>query len=150
MSDDPWADLAAEQISNPVKVRMRAAKTRAEHKAMKAQDDKTLQFQLWQKWHHQQVTTLMKGPFKKPVRILARFLADMTLQDGRALIELVERGGWHKADRDTRYQVLSLIDARIVYLREAEGWAPFSDAMPFSREEPTVFEIIRSKLNRED
>jgi hypothetical protein len=62
------------------------------------------------------------------------------------LLKLIDFGKWAKADTEARYLVLELIANRIVYLRESEGWAPFSDAIPFSRDEPTLFEIIRARL----
>lgn len=150
MSDDPYAKLAEEQISNPIKARMRAAKTRAERKAAKAIDDKQIQFELWRKWHHKQTKKLLSGPYKTPAGTLSRFLANMTLQHGPELIELVGRGPWRDSDPDTRYLVLSLIDSRIVYLREAEGWPPFDDAMPFLDNKPTLFLRIREMLKNGD
>jgi hypothetical protein len=146
MNDDPYAQLAEEQISNPVKARMRGAKTRAERAKAKKLDDQQIQFGLWKKWHHKQTKKLLTGPYKTPAGTLSRFLANMTLQHDPELIELIKRGPWRDSDPDTRYLVLSLIDSRIVYLREAEGWPPFDDAMPFSDNKPTLFLCIREIL----
>ena len=146
MSDDPFAELAAEQISNPVRSRLRAAKTRAARKAAKQQDDREIQTLLWKRWHDARLKALMRGRYRKPVAELSRFLERMTIDDGDRLIALVERGPWRAAGGDTKYLILGLIDARIVYLRQAEGMAPFSDSVPFIGEAPTVFEIIRSIL----
>jgi len=77
--------------------------------------------------------------------MVAGFLESMTIEDGGRLIDLVLRGPWRRADADTRYLLLGLIDTRIVFLRETEGWAPFDDSIPFGGE-PTAFEIIRAEL----
>jgi hypothetical protein len=149
MSDDPYARLAEKLIVNPVKARMRAAKTRAERKAAKSINDKQIQFELWRKWHHKQTKKLLTGPFGKDIKTLSAFLERMTLTDGENLIHLIERGPWRDVDQDTRYLVLSLIDSRIVYLHETEGWPPFDDTMPFLDSKPTLFLRIREMLTKE-
>jgi hypothetical protein len=150
MNDDPYSVVAAEQISNPVKARMRAVQTRAERRAEKQLSDKQVLSQQWQQYHAQRLKRLSTGKFRKPVAVLASFLESMTLEDGGALIELIERGPWREADADTRFLLLGLIARRIMYLREAEGLAPFDDSLPFSDEPLTVFQIIRERLTLHD
>jgi hypothetical protein len=147
VSDDPWESLVDQQLSNPVKAKLRAAATRAERRAEKQQSDHTILQQQWREWHDQRVKQLLNGQHGQQVKTLAGFLETMTLDtDPWQLVGLIDHAPWHKADPDTRYLVLGLIDNRIIYLRETEGWCPFSDAIPFSRDEPTLFEIIRGRL----
>jgi hypothetical protein len=68
----------------------------------------------------------------------------MRLQDGAALVSLVEAGPWRHADRDTRFEVLALIDTAIVSLRTRCDLLPFDDALPGDR--PNVFPLIREVL----
>jgi hypothetical protein len=148
MSDaiDPFAALAAEQISAPIKARMRAAKTREERRVAKQLNDREILTEQWREWHRKRVIALKTDRYAEAVNAVAEFLERMTLHDGGALIELVERGPWREADVETRYLLLGLIDERIVYLRTIEGLAPFDDSIPFSDESPTAFEIIRDML----
>jgi hypothetical protein len=144
---DPFARLAAEQISAPVKARMRAAKTREERRIAKQLNDRDVLAQQWVAWHRKRLAKLKAGRYAKAVQDIASFLETMTLDNGSALIELVERGPWRQADADTRYLLLGLIGERIIYLRITEGLAPFDDSIPFSDEPPTVFEIVREILS---
>lgn len=148
MSDapDPFAEMAEEQISNPVKARMRAAKTREERRQAKAQSDQEILHDLWKRWHDIRLARLKSGPFGGSVTAVAAFLETMTIEDGGELVTLIRYGSWDKADNLTRYLLLGLIDQRIMYLRKAEGLAPFDDSLPYSDEEPTAFEIIREML----
>jgi hypothetical protein len=59
---------------------------------------------------------------------------------------LIERGPWRDADAETKYLLLGLINRRIMYLRQAEGWSPFDDSIPHFDEAATAFEIIREIL----
>jgi hypothetical protein len=152
MSDDPWNALVDQQITNPRKAILRATATRAERRAAQAQSDQAILKAQWREWHDRRVKQLMTGKHSKHVRTLAAFLKKMTLDDVNSyvLVDLVDAGPWRRADEITRYLVLSLIEARIIYLRETEGWCPINDAIPFSRDEPTLFEIIRKRLTKGD
>jgi hypothetical protein len=141
--DDPFAQLAKDQIVSPVRARMRANATRAERRAAKQQSDKEILHRQWRDWHDKQLKKLLTGRYRKAANSLANYLETLSMEDGDALVDFVERGPWRESDPDTRYTILSLIDHRIIYLREAHGLAPFDDSIPFSDEEPTAFEIIR-------
>ena len=65
----------------------------------------------------------------------------MTLDDGVRLVEFVRAAGWERADADTKFEILSLINATITALRERAKLPPINDALP--DEEPTAFLIIR-------
>ena len=69
-----------------------------------------------------------------------------TLGAAAALIALVKRGPWRTADADTRFEVLALIDAAIVTLRERAGLPPIDDTLPWTDEPLTVFQVIREML----
>ena len=61
-----------------------------------------------------------------------------------ALVEFVHRAALHRADSDTRFEILALIDAHIIKLREAHGLAPFDDGL--NDEAPTAFQQIPEML----
>jgi hypothetical protein len=144
MSSDPFASFADTAI---VAARMRAAETRVERKRQEALEERSELFRRWQTWHRQQVEELRAGPYAGAVQELAGFLEGMCLTSGGDLIELVRRGPWRDVDPDTRFQVLRLIDAALMQLRERHDLPPFDDALP--GEAPTVFQIIREELGRD-
>jgi hypothetical protein len=141
-----FIDAAERQLTAPTKRRLQAAEKRAREKRNKALRERDQQFQLWQKWHRKQCEALLAGPHHAPANTLIEFLKDMTLEQGAELIEIVERGPWRDSDVDTRYQVLRLIDHHIAHIRECAGLAPFNDALPFSHEPGTVFQILAEVL----
>ena len=51
-------------------------------------------------------------------------------------------GNWHRTDPDTRFEILSLINAAITELREGHNLPPFDDGIP-PDDEPTAFIVIR-------
>jgi hypothetical protein len=65
----------------------------------------------------------------------------MTLEDGARLVEFVRAAGWARVDADTKFEVLSLINAAFTALRERAELPPFSDPLP--GEESTAFLILR-------
>jgi hypothetical protein len=145
MNSDPFATFADAAIVAPRKARMRAAETRAERKRQEALEERSKLFRLWQQWHRQQVEQLRIGPYGAVIQELGGFLETMSLESGTDLIELVRRGPWRDVDADTRFQVLRLIDAALMQLREKYGLPAFDDALP--GEPLTVFQIIREELN---
>jgi hypothetical protein len=147
MTSDPFDTFADASIVAPRKARIRAAETRAERKRQEALEERNKLFRLWQRWHRQQVEQLRAGPYAAAVHELAGFLEGLSFTSGWELIELVRRGPWRDADPDTRFQVLCLIDAALMQLRERHDLPPFDDALP--DEPPTVFQIIREELNRD-
>jgi hypothetical protein len=132
--------FAEASIANPVKARMRAAQTRRERAAAKALSERDLLFKWWKKWRNKRRTELIER--LPAARALAEFLDQMSIDDGAELMQDVRV--LPPLDRDARFQLLALIDARIIFLREKEGWPPFDDSLPGSR--PTLFEACRSEL----
>jgi hypothetical protein len=147
MSDDPFSEFAATHMSAYGKAKLRANATREERRLAKAELERQYLFQQWQKWHREKRDALMTGAYAEQAQQLADFIETMQLEDGAKLIELVAAGPWREADPDTQFCVLELINHAIVWLRESAGLAPFNDSLPWSDEELTVFEIIRSMIN---
>jgi len=52
------------------------------------------------------------------------------------------------ADHSIRMHILAEINDAIITLRICNGFSPIADALP--GEQPTVFQIIRAKLNHEE
>jgi hypothetical protein len=137
-----FLDYAEKQTPASVKARQRATEkrrvTKAEEKALAEREDL---FRLWKKWRRERLETLLAGPDGDAAQKLVAFLKTMKLEDGARLIELVHAGGWERTDADTKFEVLSLINAAITTLRERAKLPPINDPLP--SEKPTAFLIIR-------
>jgi len=144
VSADAYLDLAARQISAPVKARRRAAETRRERAREKALAERDAQFQTWQRECREQLDAALAGPYGEKLAALLGALESLTLETADALIQRAHADGWDAADGDTRFLVLRLIDAAIVRLRERAGLEPFADPM-FDRP-PDAFLTLRGVL----
>jgi hypothetical protein len=137
-----FLEFAEKQTPASVKARQRATEkrraTKAEEKALAERDDL---FRLWKRWRHERLETLLAGPHGDAARELVAFLQAMTLADGARLVEFIRAAGWEHTDADTKFEVLSLINATIIALRERAELPPISDALP--DEKPTAFLILR-------
>jgi hypothetical protein len=133
----PWEVLAERQIVAPRKARMRAAETRRQKK-LKERD--TL-FRAWKKWHEERREQFLQHDGAAE---LVALIERMTLDDGDALIDLVEHSPLRHADQETRSLALSLINNGIIYLRESNGLVPFDDPLP--DEEPSAFFVVKEML----
>jgi hypothetical protein len=137
-----FLEYAEKQTPASVKARQRATEkrhvTKAEEKALAEREDL---FRLWKKWRRERLETLLTGPHGDAAQELVAFLKTMKLEDGARLIELVRAGGWERTDDDTKFEVLSLINAAITALRERAELPPINDSLP--SEKPTAFLIIR-------
>jgi hypothetical protein len=80
--------------------------------------------------HRPRLDRLLASRDGPRVRRLLDFLSRMTLHDGAALIAHVKLDGWPNAERETRQDVLTIINNRIVHLRERAGLAPLDDPLP--------------------
>jgi hypothetical protein len=140
-----FLEFAEKQTPAAVKARQRAAEKRrltaAQKAAEKALAEREDLFHLWKLWRRERLETLLAGPHGDATRELVAFLQTMTLDDGARLIEFVRVAGWERADADTKFEVLSLINAAITALRERAKLPPFDDALP--GEKSTTFLIIR-------
>jgi hypothetical protein len=63
-------------------------------------------------------------------RRLIAFLNTMTLEDGKALLVLIEADNWRDADLEAREIVLSLINNQVVRLRESANFPAIDDPLP--------------------
>ena len=139
-----FLDFADKQTPAPVKARMRAAEKRAATAAEKKLAEREQLHRLWKDYRAERLGELLKGPYAKAVHELLVFLGTTMPADETALIALVKRGPWRTANADTRFEVLSLVDAALTSQRERAGLPPFDDALP--GEPPTAFGIIRELL----
>jgi hypothetical protein len=140
-----FLDLAKRQTPASVKARRLAAEqhrvTKREEKALAEREDL---FRLWRKWRKERLDELLAGTHSEAAGALVAFLKVMTLADGARLVEHVRAGGWEHTDADTKFEVLSLINATITTLRERAELPPFDDGFPGDK--PTVFLIIKEML----
>jgi hypothetical protein len=132
---------AETQAPAAVKARQRAAEKRRATAAEKALAERDAMLDLWKLWRKERLEALLSGPRGNAARELVAFLQAMTLDDGDRLVEFVRAADWSRADADTKFEVLSLINATITALRERAKLPAISDALP--DEEPTTFIIIR-------
>jgi hypothetical protein len=157
---DPFAQAAQEIATSALKARMRAA-ARRESKVKIVQSEKdapmklseleqkvvdqSKQMRSYKAWKRAEFDEMLKGPNGDDWRILSTILRRLTINNGEELIEHIDGAGWLlDADLRTRQIAIALIANRIINLRLENGLAPMDDSLP--GEEPTVFEIIRSKL----
>ena|SRR6516162_986109 len=137
-----FLEFADKQTPPAVKARQRAAEkrrvTKTEKKALAEHD---YLFRLWKKWRRERLEALLMGPHGAAAHKPVAFLQAMKLEDGTRLVEFVRAAGWAHTDADTKFEVLSLINATITALRERAGLAPIDDPLP--HEQPTAFLIIR-------
>ena len=134
-----FLELAERQIVAPVKARGRALEKR-NRKLEESQ-------RLFRHWQNKRLEQLLAGHHSEAARALVSFLDSMKPADGRALIEMVERGAWRQADGDARFAALHLIDIAIARVREQQGLPPFDDPLPWLDDDPEpIFRIIKEML----
>ena len=136
-----FLDYAEKQTPAAVKARRRAVEKRRATAAEKALAERDTMLDLWKLWRKERLEALFSGPYGTAARELVTFLQTMALDDGDRLVEFVRAADWARADADTRFEVLSLINVTITALRERAKLPPIADALP--DEAPTTFLIIR-------
>lgn len=142
---NPFLKLGEQRPPAVVRARQRAAEKRRATAAQKAADKAAAEredlFRLWRKWRKERLEALLAGPHGEAVSKLVAFLKAMTLTDGARLVEHVRTAGWERTDADTKFEILSLINAAITALRERAELPPFDDPLPGAT--PTTFLIIK-------
>jgi hypothetical protein len=141
---NPFEALAERQICAPRKARMRAVEMRSERRAEKREKalaERDTMFHLWKLYRRERLDALLAGPHGDALRELLQFLKSMKLEDGAGLVELVRKAGWAYTDGDTRFEVLSLINAAITTARLNAGLSPIDD--PISDEQSSAFLLIK-------
>jgi hypothetical protein len=111
--------------------------------AQKALAERRTGYRLWVKWRRERLDELLAGPYGAPARALLDVCKNPKTSP-RELIAFVAAGPWAHADRDTRFEILSLLDGFIVKKREKAGLDPFDDALP--GEPDSLFVILRAML----
>ena len=72
----------------------------------------------WRRWRRDKLEALLDGPHGREVREFVGFLNRMRLSSAPALIEQIEQAHWiHRLSESDRYDLLQVINARIVGLR---------------------------------
>lgn len=146
-----FLEFAEKQTPAAVKARQRAAEKRrataAEKALVKAAAEREDLFFLWRRWRKERLDALLAGPHAVAAGELVTFLNAMTLEDGTRLVEFVRAAGWVSADADTKFEVLSLINAAITALRERLDQEPIDDALP--GEPLRAFQLIRRVLSNQ-
>jgi hypothetical protein len=141
MTMNAFLEYAEKRTPPAVKARQHATekrRTKAAEKALAERDDL---LRIWKRWRQERLEELLAGPQGAAAQELVTFLKAMTLDDGARLVEFVRAAGWERADADTKFEVLSLINITITALRERAGLAPIDDALP--HEKSSAFLIIR-------
>ena len=140
-SMNAFLDYAEKQTPAAVKARQRAAEKRRATAAEKALAERDDLLRLWKKWRRERLEALLGGPHGAAAHELVAFLQTMALDDGARLVEFIRAGGWERADADTKFEVLSLINITITALRDRAELASIDDPLP--DEESSAFLIIR-------
>lgn len=160
--DDPYSDYGkptgayAESLRKSAERRKAKliAKAQTEHSAPmvgtmaeRAERDKQRQWSRYEKWRVAYRKDLMTGPQGDQFTKLVAYLDAMTMESASGLIDAVKSSAWlSAADVKTKYDALSLINDKIIKLRESAGLPPFDDSLPFTDETPTAFQVIRKHL----
>src|SRR4051812_23130197 len=132
MNTNPFEQLAAEQISNPVKSRLKAVETRRARSAQAEKDlaDDARLMKLYRRDQKKRLQELLDGPFGPDVRGLLEFMRTMTLACAPALIARVRSSVWIKAlPEDHKYILLRLVSHGITRVRERNNLPPFADGV---------------------
>ena len=117
-------------------------RSRARDQRLKEQQ---IEFLLWKRWRHERLDALLNGAYGAAANDLLEFLK--TMQSPSQLIAFIDGGPWARADRNTRFKILALLDAVIIKQREKRNLDPFDDALPGQPD--NVFLILRAKLSDE-
>jgi hypothetical protein len=136
-----FLEFAEKQTPASVKARQRATEKRRATEAEKALAERDDLFRLWKRWRRERLETLLAGPHGDAARELVAFLQAMTLDDGLRLVEFVRAAGWERTDVDTKFEVLSLVNATITALRERAELPPIDDLLADAAK--SAFLIIR-------
>jgi hypothetical protein len=98
----------------------------------------------WRRWHREQLEEALAGVH---CDVLERLMAQLKdLRSARELVDFIAAQDWAAVDADTRFTALHQINAAITTLRETNALPPFNDAIPWTDERPTAFQIIRGIL----
>ena len=110
----------------------------------KLADDAMLARQ-WRVWHHEQLTTALKGEHSAVVAAIMAELNRLDLQRGAGdLLACVERIDWSAIDFDVRLTILHQVNDAITRFRERAGLDCISDPLP--GQPLTAFWLVKRAL----
>jgi hypothetical protein len=155
-----FEQLADTQLTQAAKARHHALEKRMANLVVRSERDAPMvaspadresfeaaqQFRLYNKFIKERSDNLLTGQYGEQVRTLFKILNDLSASPPGALVEWIKHSQLDKADYNTRHNVLAIIGRSIARHRIRQGLAPFDDSLPFSDEQPTVFEQIRTIL----
>ncbi len=144
---NPFIDVGERQLVAATKRRHRAAEKRAEsvltpNEQRLVDQDRLLRF--YRRAHEDAQLELLASPYGDSLVDLIFFLNDMTLESGDDLVALVKAQAWWDADRDTRCEILHIINEAIGRLRLQHKLPVIDDPLP--HEAPSAFVLIRDML----
>jgi hypothetical protein len=131
-------------MSRPQKRRLETAQQRRVKKVMV---DREQQLKFWRKWRAERRDAVLAGPYRSAARGLVELLDGYKRLDQlneAAILKLIRSGPWRGADRETKFQILALVDVSLAGLREAAGLEPFDDPLPNANND--AFLTIREEL----
>jgi hypothetical protein len=111
-------------------------------KQQQALTERRIELRQWRCLRCERLDSLLAGPYGEPAQALLAFLKTMTRPT--ALIDFVKAGPWANADADVRFEILALLDAKIIRRRERMELEPFDDTLPGCPE--NIFLILRALL----
>lgn len=156
MSDNPFEQLAAQQLTAATKRKHQAAERRqaksvvmSENEApMKgtpaeqARDIRSAQMAGYRRHKARERDDLVHGDYGAEVAPLLATLKGLTIEFAPELVAAIEAATWIRgADENTKHVLLSIIADAIMRLRVRHGLTPFDD--PIFDEPPDAFQLIR-------
>ena len=86
---NPFEQIAEQQIAGPRKTRQRATKKRA-----KADEERGAQLRVWRHWRRQRLETRLAGAHGANIRTMLEFLENIKLNSASELITMIRSGPW--------------------------------------------------------
>ncbi len=121
-----------------------------EEKRDKKLRDRDVMFRRWRAWHREEIEALRLGAWGEDVEELLALLDKLGPNDGEKLLDLVRAQNWRAASECHRYLILREVDLAIARVREGLDLPPCDDAMPWSSEPYTTFQLVREYLFDDD
>jgi hypothetical protein len=84
----------------------------------------------WHRWHFLLCKEALAGPSGGLVEQLLDILRELTLRDGRLLVDFINSQDWRSVDHNIRAVCLYAIDGCITSLCERHGTHCFDDPLP--------------------
>jgi hypothetical protein len=163
MNDNPFEQLAAEQMAIATKRKLEQSRARAEKKQAhivksdadapyilgpqeQKLEDQSKQMKSYRAWRKAEYDTMAKHPiYFKYWNEFTHLVLDLTPDNADVFVDYIAKAAWlHEAELGIRRLALSFIANRLIRIRLEQGLAPMDDSLP--DEEPTLFETIRTQL----